>query len=194
MNLALGFDSETTGLPIYNSPSEDPSQPHIVQLAAVLIDVDTGAQVSCMDVIVKPDGWEIPEQASAIHGITTERALAVGVPEPAALAMFLALWNRRLRIAHNQSFDERIIRIALKRYGEPATADIWKDSESACTMQMSTPILKLPSEKRSGYKWPKLTEAYKHFTGQDLVGAHSAMADAQACLTVYRAIKYPATI
>ncbi len=56
-------------------------------------------------------------------------------------------------------------------------------------------LLKLPpTEKmlKAGFKKNKsanLREAYEFFTGQQLVDAHSAMADAQACLTVYRAIK-----
>jgi len=37
MRLAVFFDSETTGLPLFNEPSEDPRQPHIVQLAACLV-------------------------------------------------------------------------------------------------------------------------------------------------------------
>lgn len=38
MNPALFFDTETTGLPLFEQPSEDPRQPHIVQLAACLVD------------------------------------------------------------------------------------------------------------------------------------------------------------
>lgn len=32
------MDCETTGLPLFKEPSEDPRQPHIVELAAMLID------------------------------------------------------------------------------------------------------------------------------------------------------------
>lgn len=37
-------------------------------------------------------------------------------------------------------------------------------------------------------KNPSLAESYKHYTGKDLVGAHSALIDAQACAEVYFAI------
>ena len=60
---------------------------------------------------------------------------------------------------------------------------------------MSTPILKLPPTERmlaagrTHFKSANLSEAYKHFTGNELVGAHSALADVQACMAVYFAIK-----
>ena len=41
MNTAIFFDTETTGLPLFKEHSEHPSQPHIVQLAACLVDLDT---------------------------------------------------------------------------------------------------------------------------------------------------------
>ena len=77
MNLALAYDTETTGLPLWNDPSDDPRQPHIVQLAAALVDIDTRRTIASMDVIVKPDGWTIPDDTVAVHGITTEHALRV---------------------------------------------------------------------------------------------------------------------
>ena len=39
MNLALFYDTETTGLPDFKAPSEAQHQPHIVQLAALLVDL-----------------------------------------------------------------------------------------------------------------------------------------------------------
>lgn len=51
MNLALFYDTETQGLPLFKEPSEHPSQPHIVQLAACLLDLDTRKTIAGMDVI-----------------------------------------------------------------------------------------------------------------------------------------------
>ncbi len=39
---ALAYDTETTGLPDWNKPSDDPGQPRITQLAAELFDDETG--------------------------------------------------------------------------------------------------------------------------------------------------------
>lgn len=198
--LALFYDTETTGLPLFHEPSEDPRQPHLVQLAASLVDLDSRRVIASMDVIVRPMGWEIPAEVAAIHGITTEQAMAVGVPEPVALRMFVGLYNARKRVAHNEQFDARIIRIGLKRYDVGLDADVWKAGQSECTQLLSTPILKLPpTEKmravgRNHFKSANLGEAYKHFTGSELVGAHNALVDVQACMAVYFAIQDAAKV
>lgn len=203
MKLAIVYDSETTGLPLFEKPSEDPRQPHIVQLAAVLINLDTREEVDQMNVIIKPDGWIIPEEVALIHGITTERALAEGIDEGVALERFLAMWlHAERRIAHNESFDARIVRIAIKRLIDPKNPDLaipisdeWKAGKTECTQKLATPICKLPptakmiAARRNHHKSANLGEAYKHFTGQPLEGAHDAMVDVRACIAVYFAIQ-----
>lgn len=197
MSLALVYDTETTGLPLFDQPSEHPDQPHIVQLAACLVDLDTRKTLASMDVIVRPGNWTIPADVAAIHGISTEHARDVGISESLALEMFLELWVDRLRIAHNETFDARIVRIALLRHNQKIglNPERWKACKSECTQLLSTPILKLPPTERmraagrNHYKSANLREAYKHFTGRDHADAHSAMADVQACLAVYFAIE-----
>lgn len=201
MTPALFYDTETTGLPLFSEPSEHPDQPHMVQLAAVLADLETEKAIASMDVIIRPDGWTIPDDVAAIHGITTEHAMAVGVPEELALYLFMELWMGRNRIAHNETFDARIIRIALKRYHDPREeslavlpSDVWKAAPAECTARMATPILNLPpTEKmiaagRRHAKTANLGEAYQHFSGKPLENAHSAMADVQACMFIYFAM------
>jgi DNA polymerase III subunit epsilon len=186
--LIMPFDTETSGLPDYKQPSEMPHQPHIVELAALLFDEDTGELVDQLHAIVRPDGWIIPDDVAAIHGITTERAMDEGRPEAEVLAEFLELHSRcALRVAHNEDFDQRIVRIAIKRLGDGATqeerdaiADAFKAAPKYCTMKSDA--------KARGVKWPKLVEAYKHHTGRELEGAHSALADAKACAEVYFAM------
>lgn len=194
MNTALFYDTETTGLPLFSEPSEDPRQPHIVQLAAQLVDLDTHAQLAAFDVIVRPDGWTIPDDVVAVHGITTERAAALGVSESMALGMLLELWHEadpRTRIAHNETFDARIVRIALMRYEDQGLADRWKAAPARCTATMTTPLCKLPptpkmlAAGRKNFKTPNLGEAYRHFTGLELANAHTAGADVDACRLVY---------
>lgn len=204
MRTALFYDTETTGLPLFNDPSEDPRQPHIVQCAALLVDLDTRTMIAGFDTIVRPDGWTIPDDVAKIHGITTERASAMGVGEAVMLNMLLDLWGcAEVRIAHNETFDARIVRIAAKRYfGDVAPegcagpiADIWKAGVAECTARLATPICKLPptpkmvAAGRGHYKTPNLSEAFQHFFGKPFEGAHSASADVQACMAVYFAIE-----
>lgn len=198
MNTALFYDTETQGLPFFSEPSEDPRQPHIVQLAAALVDLDTRETISSMDVIIRPEGWTIPDDVAAIHGITTEKASAVGVPEFLALEMFMRLWEGHTRIGHNEPFDARIIRIAQHRFGAPETKlDAWKQAPAECTARLSTPIVKCPptdkmkAAGRFHFKTPTLAEAYQHFMGKPLENAHSAMADVLGCMAVYFAMKDP---
>ena len=141
MPLILVYDTETTSLPLFREPSSDPRQPHIVSLAAKLIDDETRVCHAAIDLIVRPDGWEIPEETVKIHGITTEHALRIGVQEEAALMMLLTLEDiADVRVAHNESFDARIIRIAIKRFLNDEMADTWKAGEKYCTMHKSTNI------------------------------------------------------
>lgn len=195
MSYALFYDTETTGLPDFKAPSESAHQPHIVQLAALLVDMDTRETIQSMDVITRPDGWTIPDEVAAVHGITTEYAMQVGIPERLAVEMFMQLWSGRNRVAHNQQFDARILRIALLRHASAEAADVWKSGPAECTAVMATPICQIPPTAKmvkagfSKFKTPNLSEAYRHFTGGELQNAHSAIADVLACRDVYFAIK-----
>lgn len=195
-NLALFYDTETTGLPLFKDPSDHPGQPHIVQLAAALVDLDSRDTVASLDLIVRPDGWTIPDEDTEVHGITTEFAMAAGVPETLALSLFLEMWAGRRRIAHNEPFDARIIRIAQHRAGElEHDLERWKAGTAECTARLATPILKLPptakmvAANRHHHKTANLSEAVLFFTGKPLENAHSALADVRGCMDVYFAIQ-----
>lgn len=202
--IILGFDTETSGLPLFREPSDHPDQPHIIELAAKLMDEDTRKVYGAMNVLIKPEGFTITQEITDITGITQEMAMRYGVPIVQALEMFVSMWQLAdLRVAHNETFDNRIVRIALKRdevfgtikEGDQEFADYWKAAPAFCTQVNSTKIINLPptekmlAKRMPGPKSPNLGEAYQFFTGQPLVGAHRAMADVDACLAVYFGIK-----
>jgi DNA polymerase-3 subunit epsilon len=87
MKTALVYDSETTNLPIWKEPSDHPGQPHIVELAAKLVNLENREVINQMCVIIKPDGWAWDDSATTAdvafktHGITMERAMDEGIPE-----------------------------------------------------------------------------------------------------------------
>lgn len=199
MKTILIYDTETTGLPVWNLPSEHPSQPYITQIAAELCNEETGDVLASMDFLIKPNGWTIPDEVAALTGITTEKADAFGIEISVALPLFLTLWKLATlhRVAHNESFDMRMVRIAIMRDSgfSGALADNWKEAPAFCTCSSSTNIVNLPpTEKmkaagRNNPKPPNLTEAYRHFTGLELVNAHNAAVDIMACKAVYFGIK-----
>lgn len=182
-NLINVFDFETTGIPDWKQPSEAGHQPHIVEVAALLCDA-AGNIIDRYQAIVRPNGWEISPEMVAIHGISQEQAMDEGIPEIEALDGFLAIHARAsIRAAHNATFDDRIARIAIARYHGKDLADAFKEStEKFCTCNSSRAPVGLK-------KLPTLAEAYKHFTGEDLVEAHRAMPDALACARVYFALQ-----
>lgn len=195
MRTILFYDTETTGLPNWKAPSNDPSQPYITQLAAELWDEESGNTLASMGLIIKPDGWTISEEVEELTGISTELATRFGVPIASALDVFLDMWSMcDLRAAHNETFDMRMIRIAIMRSAEPGLADHWKAGETFCTQARSTKILNLPptakmvAAKRFHAKSPNLSEAYQFFTGTELKNAHNAAVDVAACKTVYQGI------
>lgn len=206
MKKILFYDTETTGLPLWSQPSEHPDQPRVVQLAALLCDEETGEDLQQMNMIVLPDGWTIPAEVAAVHGITTERAMDEGIAAGHVLEHFIELWKEAdQRSGHNESFDMRMLRIEIMRspvysmqsIGDPAVpfADYWKTASAYCTQTNSTKIVNLPptpkmvAAGRRGPKSPNLGEAYEFFTGQKLDGAHDAMVDVRGAKAVYYGIK-----
>lgn len=198
MSEILAYDSETSCMVDFHKPSSGENQPHIVQLAAILVNSETREETRSMNRIVKPDGWTFDPEAVAVHGITEEQAMDEGIPEQVVFEEFIGMWGTSdKRLGHNESFDARIIRIATFRYADEAMQKSWKDwkTNAICTMKLSTPIVKAPptvkmlKAGRKHFKSANLGEAYKHFTGKDLEDAHDAMIDTRATLEVYWAIQ-----
>lgn len=190
--MIIGFDTETTGLPDFKARSTDPTQPHLVQLALVICD-DNGNESSTQSVLIKPNGWSISAEVTAIHGISHERAMAEGIDEDRAVALFVLMQGRAsLRVAHNEMFDRRIMRIAMARTGyERDFIEAIEGRASYCTCNSAKAIVNLPpteamlAKGMSGPKPPKLTECIRHFFDEDLAGAHDALVDARACMRIY---------
>lgn len=185
--MKLFFDTETTGLPLFREAPADSRQPHIVQLGAILCD-EQRRVVGELNLIVKPDGWTIPDEAAKVHGITTERALRYGVPLRRVMGLFVALADLAEElVAHSYSFDDLMVRSALARLECQEALENQERRKWFCTMRAATPVLKLPG-RYGDFKWPSLQEAYTHFMGKPFDGAHDAMADVRACSAVYYAL------
>ena len=99
--MILIYDTETTGLPRdWNAPISDADNwPRLVQLAWQLHDKQ-GRLLSRGNFIVAPEGFTIPFNSTKIHGITTDRALADGVPLEKVLADFMSDAAQALSLIH----------------------------------------------------------------------------------------------
>lgn len=198
------YDTESSGLPLYKEPSESPGQPHIVDFAGILTDID-GNVLAQYESLVRPDGWTISQETIDIHGITNELAADEGKPEHVVVAKFLEMQAlAECRVGHNEAFDQRIMRIGIKRFGgrsqgeRDIVADQFKARPRFCTMNSSKRILLLPpTEKMKANKrmatWnkaPSLQEAYEFFfPGEKIEGAHRAMTDTRAAMRVFFAVR-----
>lgn len=190
MNPIFIFDLATSGFPDWRAPSDSDHQPHIVQIGAMLVDPQTKEIIQSMQPIIKPEGWVIPEEASNVHGITTQKALELGIPESDAVEQFLALRSNYHRVSFGGSFDRRIIRIATKRFCSQELMDEWAEKDGYdCAIAMAKPIMQLPNDGKRGFKNPNLRQAYEHFTACTLDAGCSAMDEALACKDIYFAAK-----
>ena len=174
----LFFDTETTGLPKnYNAPISDfDNWPRLVQIAWLTYD-QKGKKISSGNFIIKPEGFLIPEQATSVHGITTEKALEKGEDLNKILLNFAEIIKEsKIIVAHNISFDEKIIGAEFLR--KKILHDLF-ESIRVCTKEESTDYCQLPGNY--GYKWPRLAELHKVLFGKDFKGAHDALADVEAC-------------
>ena len=183
-NMYLFFDTETTGLPMnYGAPASDlENWPRLVQLAYIATD-EQGNILRKRDYIIKPEGFIIPEESSNIHRITTEIANEKGMILEDVLYLFLlAVRKSKCLVAHNISFDEKIMDAEFIRngYKEP----ILKEMEQICTMKSTTNFCALPNNK-----WPRLQELHMKLFGEEFEEAHNALADIEATMKCFFELK-----
>jgi DNA polymerase III epsilon subunit-like protein len=152
--------------------------------------------------LVRPEGFVIPAQAEAIHGISTARALSEGRPFSSVLSELIGPLRRCSAIVgHNVKFDVGVLRAELLRRaqwegvpgheggwgaecedGAPDTgSELMAEAERllaskpmVCTMEMGRSMLGL---RRN----PRLGDLYKALFGSALQGAHDAAVDTLAC-------------
>lgn len=182
----LFFDTETTGLPRnYKAPLTDlDNWPRLVQLAYILSDFK-GNILQKGDWIIKPNGYIIPNESSVIHRITNERANNEGLPLKFVLQNFENLIKiSDCLVAHNMSFDEKIVSAEFLRSG---MENFILDKKRICTMEKTTNFCAL--ESQYGFKWPKLSELYFILFNESFEEAHNAAHDINATAKCFWELK-----
>lgn len=167
------FDTETTGIALDTT--------RIVSAHVSLLD-HTGHVSEARDWLIDP-GIEIPERATAVHGITTEFAREHGREPAEAIADIVAVLTAYLDsgiplVAYNASYDFSILDREAQRYGLDPIAD---------ARPIIDPLIidKAVDRYRKGKR--TLEAATAHY-GVILENAHDAAADAVAAGRVAQAI------
>ncbi|MFF5505299.1 3'-5' exonuclease [Streptomyces roseolus] len=174
----VGFDLETTGT--------DPLESRIV--TASIVEVRGGTVTGQLDWLADP-GVRIPEQASAIHGISSERAAAEGRPvrevADEVAATLTRCWLQGVPVvAYNASFDLSLLSAELRRHGLPSLAERMGGTGIGPVVDPYT-IDRAVDRYRRG---KRTLEAVCGEYGVELTRAHQASADALAAVRVALAI------
>lgn len=165
----VGFDLETTGV--------DPETARIVT-ACVVLDIP-GREPVVRSWIVNP-GVEIPAEAAAVHGVTTERAQADGQYPDVAIGEILTLLSAPSSpplVAFNAAYDFTVLDREARRLGR----------EPFALHPVLDPFVidKQVDRYRRGKRTLGVT--CQHY-GITLDAAHTADADALAAVELARAI------
>jgi DNA polymerase-3 subunit epsilon len=180
-NVIAVFDTETTGI-----------APETTRIVSAHISVlNPYGEVEDASNWLIDCGIEIPEQATAVHGITTERMRAEGAPAAdsifAILTKLQAFLNAGIGVvAYNAAYDFTILNREAIRYGfDP--------------LELPAPVIDplIIDKQVDKYRKGKRTlEAAAAYYGVELTDAHDASADAIAAGRVAQAIgkKYAADL
>jgi DNA polymerase III epsilon subunit-like protein len=179
---ALILDTETSGLPTSYKASfaDTKAWPRVVEIAWIILE-DGSRPISSSTFIVRPDGFQISQGATSIHGISTEKASAEGNPLRYVLACLAEdLSEVDLVVAHNIDFDFPVINCEFLRMNMPSSLG---NKSRFCTMKSTTDLCNLPGN--NGPKWPKLEELYRFLFLRSFSEAHRAMHDVKATTECY---------
>jgi len=176
------IDTETTGLFDFSKPADAEGQPRLAHLAMILAN-DDFTDIREVEFFVKPDGWEMSDEAGKVNGLTTEYLNEHGVPVREALQAYSkAIEDGRTLVAFNAQYDLKVMRGEMRRADVP---DLFEQTKNICVMRALTDICQIPKKTGKGFKFPKLSEACAHF---EIVNAaeHSAIGDARAAAELFK--------
>lgn len=178
LNDVLCFDCETTGIPDKGMKWDEDFLrfPRPVTMAWAFGDTERHE-------IIRPQGWEIPTETVAIHGITTEKADKEGKPFVEVVTEFLNDAEKYpLICAHNVYFDTSIIKAAIMalcpELADKAESALFK-GKRVDTMRKTIKFVGARKENGSG-KFPTLEELFAKLFDGATFPAHNALEDVRA--------------
>lgn len=157
--MILIFDTETT------SKDVKYGIPQLVEIAWQIFD-SYGKLIEEASFIIKPEGFLIPEDATAIHGITNDMANEYGKDKYLVLSLFFkALSKSQIVVGHNIDYDIQIMQHHL------SNKDAFANKRLICTMRSSNNI--------TNKTHVRLSELYFTLFNEYPVESHRAIKDVE---------------
>lgn len=176
----LFFDTETTGLFSRGATYKNLDEFNKARLVSICWMVAQGDNiVEQYYYVIKPDGFTVPPESTAIHGITHDYAQENGIYIKEVLDLLIKSIDKCTHlVAHNIKFDISIIKSELYRYGYKDSINQITTKHIICTMVKGRQFMKVR-------KFPKLGELYKFLYNEDISNAHCALDDTRHCFKCF---------
>lgn len=193
INDVLILDTETTGIPDRAAKWDVDymEYPHVVQIAWIFRKAD--GIIHSESHYIRPDGWEIPDDVVAVHGITTEYAIEHGESFSDVVEMLIDdCHEAKFICGHNIHFDTGIIKanilreLGLEYFNANDVETALFKGKRIDTMRSS---MKWVDARRANgtLKFPNLGELYSRCFPGEVFPAHDALEDCRAvarCLPI----------
>lgn len=176
------FDLETTGFGLkrHMVRFDYERHPRIVQIGWLLAK-PTGEVVNRMQFVIRPNGFEIPQSATDVHGISTEVAHEVGVDIDLILDRIKLDIDRADEIiAHNIQYDAPTLSAEFIRSDR---ADPLSGKRFYCTMRESKQFCGMLDRNRRP-KMPSLKELHHKLFEREFL-QHDAGSDSEAVMNCF---------
>ena len=194
----LVFDTETTGLPKYGAKLPNTQlYPYIVQFSWLVYD-DSTMKITNINnhLVMLPEGMDIPQESTNIHGISTEQMRQSGENINLVLETFhKAVQESQVIVAHNIKFDDDIVQCECIRNKMVNFMVEYPAKIKYCTMTYGKNITKIerPSKYTAGatyFKPPKLFELHKHYFNTVPNNLHNSLVDVFVCFRCFYVMMY----
>jgi DNA polymerase III epsilon subunit-like protein len=182
----LFFDLETSGLITKRGGKwfQLKYMPRIVSVCWTLTD-ENNEVIDHSYYIIKPIGFEIPQESINVHGITREIAMRDGIlfnRMILKLKRLISKYNKNnlTLVAHNMDFDFNVLKSELLRIQYQTFIKKIDEFKRICTKEDTIEYCKCEPFKWGKWKWPRLEELHQKCFNKPVENAHCAEDDVNA--------------
>lgn len=175
LHTAILFDTETTAL-IENSARQLRDQPHVIELFALTLDMDSGEELGTFHSFFA-HSKDLPKDTVRITGITNEMIKDAPPFADKAKEIKTLIEKHECCVAHNLDYDMSVLNYEFQRLPQTQVLPIIWPPRKICTVE-STEHLK-------GYRL-SLTALHELLFGEAFESAHRAEGDVRALARCFK--------